>query len=139
MALFFLAGVARPGDWPGWRGPLRDGISRETGLLTTWPENGPKVLWQAPAAAGYSSMALANDRLYTMFRRGDTLYSHKAVGVPGTVRGLALAHLRFGRLRHGVARHAGSSQSAAGCAARQWSASRHGHRRASRSLRPCIA
>lgn len=61
----------RPGDWPGWRGPLRDGVSRETGLLTAWPEQGPKVLWQTPMSTGYSSMVVADGRLYTMQRRGD--------------------------------------------------------------------
>jgi outer membrane protein assembly factor BamB len=61
----------KPGDWPAWRGPLRDGISRETGLLTDWPENGLKVVWQAPAGTGYSSMAVVNGRLYTMFRHND--------------------------------------------------------------------
>src|SRR5579885_1296710 len=34
----------------------------------------------------------------TMFRKDDTWYSHKAVGVPGTVRGMALAHQKFGKL-----------------------------------------
>ena len=34
----------------------------------------------------------------TMFKKGDTWYTHKCVGVPGTVRGLALAHARFGKL-----------------------------------------
>src|SRR4051812_47288887 len=35
-------------DWPQWRGPNRDGVSTETGLLETWPEAGPKVLWRQP-------------------------------------------------------------------------------------------
>ncbi|MGA2930374.1 MAG: hypothetical protein ABSG43_31190, partial [Solirubrobacteraceae bacterium] len=32
-------------DWPGWRGPQRTGISKETGLLKTWPKDGPRLLW----------------------------------------------------------------------------------------------
>ena len=48
--------VAR--DWPQWRGPLRDGVSRETGLLKTWPEGGPKRLWlYEKAGDGYSAAA----------------------------------------------------------------------------------
>jgi hypothetical protein len=31
-------------DWPQWRGPRRDGISDEKGLLSSWPEGGPKLL-----------------------------------------------------------------------------------------------
>ena len=33
-------------DWPQWRGPNRDGVCRETGLLKEWPKNGPKPLWE---------------------------------------------------------------------------------------------
>jgi hypothetical protein len=33
-------------DWSQWRGPERNGISKETGLLKQWPEGGPKLLWQ---------------------------------------------------------------------------------------------
>jgi len=40
-----VAAVALGGDWPQWRGPNRDGISKETGLLKQWPEGGPKQLW----------------------------------------------------------------------------------------------
>ena len=35
-----------PGDWPGWRGPDRTGVSKETGLLKEWPEGGPKLAWK---------------------------------------------------------------------------------------------
>jgi outer membrane protein assembly factor BamB len=58
-------------DWPGWRGPLRDAVSRETGLRSDWPNEGLPVVWKAPAGTGYSSMAMAGGRLYTMLRRGD--------------------------------------------------------------------
>src|SRR5947209_7477411 len=33
-------------DWPQWRGPQRDGISREAGLLDAWPAGGPPQLWK---------------------------------------------------------------------------------------------
>lgn len=59
------------GDWPQWRGPDANGISRETGLLREWPEGGPKVLWQIDSVgAGYSSIAIRKGRIYT---QGDLL------------------------------------------------------------------
>lgn len=46
---------SKAGDWPQWRGPNRDGISVETGLLREWPEGGPKVVWQVDSVGvGYS-------------------------------------------------------------------------------------
>jgi outer membrane protein assembly factor BamB len=54
-------------DWPQWRGPNRDGICSETGLLSEWPEGGPKLLWEiAGLGIGYSSMAIVDGKLYTM-------------------------------------------------------------------------
>lgn len=53
-------------DWPQFRGPNRDGISRETGWLTQWPAQGLKVLWKTPVGRGYSSVALANGRVFTI-------------------------------------------------------------------------
>ena len=41
-----LASAASADDWPQWRGPARDGISKETGLLKQWPKEGPKLVWQ---------------------------------------------------------------------------------------------
>lgn len=54
-------------DWPQWRGPNRDGISTETGILRNWPESGPSLLWRAGAGEGYSGISIANGRLYTMY------------------------------------------------------------------------
>ncbi len=58
-------------DWPQWRGPQRNGISRETGLLKEWPKEGPKLVWKiAEAGRGYSTPAVAADRLYLLGNEG---------------------------------------------------------------------
>jgi hypothetical protein len=86
MRIFLLAAVAlcalaqqamaqvapTAANWPQWRGPNRDGISKETGLLKQWPEAGPPLAWKAAGAGrGYSSFSVANGKLYTMGLRGD--------------------------------------------------------------------
>lgn len=54
-------------DWGMYRGPLRDGISPDTGLLPTWPSDGPPRAWKATGLGeGYSSVAIAGDRIYTL-------------------------------------------------------------------------
>ncbi len=51
--------------WPQFRGPRRDGVSDERGLLRAWPEGGPKRLWSAAGAGkGYSSIIIGGGRLY---------------------------------------------------------------------------
>jgi outer membrane protein assembly factor BamB len=58
-------------DWPQWRGPERDGISKETGLLQEWPKDGPKLLWQvSDLGDGYSTPAVVGDRLYVLNNTG---------------------------------------------------------------------
>jgi hypothetical protein len=62
----------RAADWPQWRGPGRDGKSPETGLLSSWPAGGPKLVWKATGLGeGYSSFAVVGGRLYTQGQRGD--------------------------------------------------------------------
>jgi outer membrane protein assembly factor BamB len=61
----------RPSQWPQWRGPNRDGVSTETGLLTAWPAEGPKVLWKAKAGDGYSSLVVDAGRAYTLLQDGE--------------------------------------------------------------------
>ena len=46
LGLLFPAPRLLAEDWPQWRGPHRDGISAEKGLLQEWPKDGPKLLWQ---------------------------------------------------------------------------------------------
>lgn len=70
LGLCLLAGAALAADWPQFRGPNRDGVSRETGLLKSWPAGGPKVLWKAPAGEGFSHVVVAGGRLFTLYGQG---------------------------------------------------------------------
>jgi outer membrane protein assembly factor BamB len=55
------------GEWPQWRGPNRDGVSLETGLLKEWPSTGPPLVWKTQGLGnGYSTVAVSRGRLYTM-------------------------------------------------------------------------
>ena len=58
------AAVAQAEDWPQFRGPNRDGISSEEGLLKSWPSGGPKKLWSFEIGQGYSSVAIADGKVY---------------------------------------------------------------------------
>jgi outer membrane protein assembly factor BamB len=51
-------------EWPKWRGPLGDGISRETNLADKWPAGGPPELWTADVGIGYASPIAAGGRVY---------------------------------------------------------------------------
>ncbi|MEX0792007.1 MAG: PQQ-binding-like beta-propeller repeat protein [Pirellulaceae bacterium] len=55
-------------DWPTFLGPRRDGSSRETGILTDWPEEGPKVIWQRPLGTGYA-IGTVSEGKYFQFDR----------------------------------------------------------------------
>ena len=78
VALFAMAHqvmAQSAANWPQWRGPNRDGISKETGLLKQWPAEGPALIWKAAGAGrGYSSFSVSNGKLYTMGLRGDREY-----------------------------------------------------------------
>ena len=64
-----------PAEWFQWRGPDRDGISQETGLLQDWPKAGPPQLWRSGGAgSGYSSFSASGGRLYTLGARDNNEY-----------------------------------------------------------------
>jgi len=61
-------------DWPQWRGPRRDGISEEKGLLSSWPDDGPKLLWKIDGmGTGWSCPIIVGQRLYITGDVGDDL------------------------------------------------------------------
>ena len=66
-------------DWPRWRGPRGDGITREA-IPDQWPAGGPKQLWAADVGLGYSSPVAAAGRIYlfSMSDRTDTLTAFDA-------------------------------------------------------------
>src|SRR5262245_18665480 len=63
--------AAATSDWPQWRGPERNGISRESGLLKQWPKEGPKLLRQVnDLGDGFSTPSVVGTRIYLMSNRG---------------------------------------------------------------------
>ena len=63
--------TAKPMDWPHWRGPEMNGISRETGLVTTWDPEGGKgsnLLWKSEELASRSTPIIMNGKLYAIVR-----------------------------------------------------------------------
>src|ERR1700683_4844170 len=70
-AISILSIPALADDWPQWRGPQRDGISHETGLLQQWPSKGPELLWKLNnIGRGYSTPSIADGRLYLLASEG---------------------------------------------------------------------
>lgn len=59
-------------DWPQWRGEDRTAVSRETGLLKSWPRGGPPLVWKATdLGGGYSTPSVAAGRIFGMSYRGE--------------------------------------------------------------------
>jgi outer membrane protein assembly factor BamB len=69
--LLCVSTAIQAADWPQWQGPDRTRISKETGLLKTWPASGPPVVWTATGlGGGYGSMAVVGDRVFLQGARG---------------------------------------------------------------------
>jgi outer membrane protein assembly factor BamB len=72
-------------DWPQFRGPQQNGVSVEKGLLRSWPESGPKVLWKKPIGNGFSTVTVVGDALYTMAVEGESETAYRLRASDGEV------------------------------------------------------
>ncbi len=72
ILLSLLSAVMPAGtDWPQWRGPERNGVSTETGLLKQWPAGGPATVWSKTGlGSGYGTVAIKGDRIYVQGAQG---------------------------------------------------------------------
>ena len=64
LVVLFCTPELRADDWPQWRGPNRDGIWRETGIVKAIPRSGLKVRWRAKIGRGYSGPVIAKGRVF---------------------------------------------------------------------------
>src|SRR6188472_4175223 len=64
-------------DWPQWRGPNRDGVWKETGIIEIFPPGGLRIAWRVPVGRGWSSPVVAQGRVYAT----DVQIDHSAARV----------------------------------------------------------
>lgn len=79
------AGPSTGTDWPRFRGPQQNGVSVEKGLLRSWPEGGPKVVWKKPIGSGFSSLTAVGDALYTTAVEGESEMAYRLREADGEV------------------------------------------------------
>jgi outer membrane protein assembly factor BamB len=70
LFLLCVASAAAAADWPQFMGPTRDQISQETGLLDSWPESGPPILWTKEVGTGYGAPSVREGLLVLHHRVG---------------------------------------------------------------------
>ena len=71
FVLFASISLCAQDNWPQYRGPNRDGHSGSTGMLKTWPENGPRLMWRVPIGEGFSAITVVDGLLYTGFAEAE--------------------------------------------------------------------
>ncbi|MBN8245839.1 MAG: PQQ-binding-like beta-propeller repeat protein [Verrucomicrobia bacterium] len=88
--------VLRATDSPQWRGPARNGSSSETGLLTQWPQEGPKLAWRVMhCGSGYATPSVVGDRIYLLGNEG---LENESVHALSAADGSQVWSLRLGKV-----------------------------------------
>lgn len=76
LVIVLFTSIAISADWNQWRGPDRDGLSKDTGLLKQWPEAGPPLAWKATGLGkGFSGISISSNRIFTMGDEGSDCYA----------------------------------------------------------------
>jgi outer membrane protein assembly factor BamB len=76
FSLYLTSTVLTASDWPQWRGPNRDDVSSEQGLLKQWPSGGPPLVWKARGAgAGFGGVAVAGAKVFILGDKGDSSFA----------------------------------------------------------------
>ena len=73
-----LAPAARAGEWTNWRGPTHDGVSPETGLVSSWSTDGENLIWRADFT-GRSTAAVFDGRACAIGRDGEGILRQEVV------------------------------------------------------------
>jgi hypothetical protein len=68
MVMFVCMSNALAEDWPQYLGPSRDSISAEKGILRSWPQNGPEVLWTVAVGKGFGGPVVKEGKVYLLDR-----------------------------------------------------------------------
>jgi hypothetical protein len=74
-----LVPAALGDDWPQWRGPNRDGVWHETGIIEKFPQPQIELMWRTPIAGGYSGPTVANGRVYVTDRPAEPAESERVL------------------------------------------------------------
>ncbi len=72
MANSCTRGTKETNDWPQYLGPYRNSTSDQKGILRSWPENGPEVLWSVDVGIGFGGPAVRDGKVYLLDRNGET-------------------------------------------------------------------
>ena len=86
LAAVTCGGAALAAEWPQWRGPNRDAISKETGLLREWPEEGPPLAWTANGLGeGFSAPSVAGGKIFVLGEDAESSYVRALDGRTGKI------------------------------------------------------
>ena len=104
IVIIMLALLCRAEDWPQYLGPDRNAVSMETGIMRSWPEGGPQVLWTIPMGSGFGGAAVSRGKVYALDRNGDKGDVFRVIDLASGKEDWSYAYEAPGKLDHGGSR-----------------------------------